>query len=276
MDGKPSDGTDGKRRRGVGDLPWGWISLFVLFPAFGLMVILAVTYRRFVLAEGAILAIVVLILFGGARLTSNFLFGPHGISERERERESQRAAWLVRLVVVSALGLGAITLYAIRYDDWVPARVASTASVAMMTAGAAWLAGALLGFLFGIPHTLERAPNEPPGGSQPSSAEGRDTGGANSYKASTSLEQISDWLTKIIVGVSLTQLDKIPIRLDALASFVADGIGGGPQGRVLGLGILVYFSICGFLFGYLWARLYMLEAFQAAGTYVENSAVGSD
>jgi len=46
------------------------------------------------------------------------------------------------------------------------------------------------------------------------------------YQPSTSLEQISDWLTKIIVGLALVDIAKIPGKLDALASYIASGIGG--------------------------------------------------
>src|SRR5207247_8409037 len=85
-------------------------------------------------------------------------------------------------------------------------RVLSIASIGLIAAGAAWLTGALLGFLFGIPHTRE------------------DLQQSDRYKPSTSLEQISDWLTKIIVGVSLTQLSNIPIKLGELARYIASGM----------------------------------------------------
>lgn len=49
---------------------------------------------------------------------------------------------------------------------------------------------------------------------------------ASPYAPSTSLEQVADWLTKIIVGVGLTQLNKIPRKLDSLASYIAMGMGG--------------------------------------------------
>src|SRR6185503_13654313 len=50
--------------------------------------------------------------------------------------------------------------------------------------------GALLGFVFGIPKTLQS--NAPP------AADGK-----AAYQVNTNLEQISDWLTKMLVGVGL-------------------------------------------------------------------------
>src|SRR5688500_18795600 len=60
--------------------------------------------------------------------------------------------------------------------------------------------GGLVGFLFGIPKTV--APSE----------DGQN-GIHRSWHPNTSLEQISDWLTKILLGIGLTQLTVIPGEL---------------------------------------------------------------
>ncbi len=49
------------------------------------------------------------------------------------------------------------------------------------------------------------------------------------YGANTNLTDISDWLTKIIVGVGLVQLGKIRGQLKDAANFVAGGLVGIPQ-----------------------------------------------
>ena len=69
----------------------------------------------------------------------------------------------------------------------------------LFLAGASTLVGSLAGFLFGVP-VREREPGTD------------DTGSANrsiGYRPNTNLEQISDWLTKIIVGIGLVQFPKI-------------------------------------------------------------------
>jgi hypothetical protein len=202
-----------------------------------------------------------------ARPQSNASSGPWQETERYSEaNRSIRAQWLQRLVYVPAIGLAVITLFAVQYTRWANGEVASTASVGYIAAGAAWLVGALVGFLFGIPHTRQaEAGTAKPGGANPAaSSDISPTDPDNRYEPSTSLEQISDWLTKIIVGVGLTQLGKIPGKLKDLANYIASGMGDHPSNQAFAMGIAIYFSVCGFLLGYLFARLYLMEAFRAA------------
>lgn len=126
----------------------------------------------------------------------------------------------------------------------------STSSVGILVAGASALVGGLLGFLFGIPRTLQNEPNT--------------ERSMTSYRANTNLEQISDWLTKILVGVGLTQLSIIPGKLKSLSAFVAQGLGGTPKPSVLATAIIVFYGVCGFLFGYLWTRIYLATALKEA------------
>jgi len=67
--------------------------------------------------------------------------------------------------------------------------------VGLFLAGASTVAGSLVGFLFGVPQY--RRPDH------------SSTRNANSTTTpNTNLEQISDWLTKIIVGVGLELIRK--------------------------------------------------------------------
>ena len=83
--------------------------------------------------------------------------------------------------------------------------------LSLLIAGTFVLAGGLLGFLFGIPRTLQ----------QEDETEVKGVG----YRANTNLEQISDWLTKILVGVGLTQIGRIPDALNAVAETATAGLG---------------------------------------------------
>ena len=92
---------------------------------------------------------------------------------------------------------------------------------------------------------------------------GTRTPGAD-YKANTNLEQISDWLTKILVGVGLTQIGVIPGKLVQISNGIASELGNANGSRTFALAIILFFVICGFLFGYLWTRIYLPGAFRQA------------
>ncbi|MCW3088125.1 MAG: hypothetical protein JWQ78_1511, partial [Sediminibacterium sp.] len=114
--------------------------------------------------------------------------------------------------------------------------------LSLIVALAALICGGFLGFLFGIPRSLDK----------------NEAGATRSFGTNTNLEQISDWLTKIIVGVSLTQLPAIQRHLDVLTTKIATGFGKylGPEYAYPYSGaLLAFFSICGFLYVYLWCML---------------------
>jgi CheY-like chemotaxis protein len=121
------------------------------------------------------------------------------------------------------------------------------AGLALMGAGAA--IGAVIGFLFGIPRSLQ----EP--GASSAAKQNDDASPGVPYAGNTSLEQISDWLTKIIVGVGLTQLLNVPTALASLGSVVGPALGGFPGSPIFGTLEFLYFVIGGFFAAYLWTRL---------------------
>ncbi|MDQ2643463.1 MAG: hypothetical protein M3020_06600 [Myxococcota bacterium] len=137
-------------------------------------------------------------------------------SERENKRTDIRSL-RAKSVAAAFVGISGLLIYAARLGTW--KSFAEVFAAGVLVSGAAALVGILLGFLFGIPRTTvaERAPNpvtDPPGGREPVPA-GTSPLSAP-YSVNTNLEQISDWLTKILVGVGLTQLNEIPEKLAAL------------------------------------------------------------
>jgi hypothetical protein len=81
----------------------------------------------------------------------------------------------------------------------------------------------------------------------------------------TNLEQISDWLTKIIVGVGLVELKQLPVRASDFAKYLTQAFGtptGVPDAFVFC--VVVYFAVYGFLVGYLWARVKLTSVFSQA------------
>jgi hypothetical protein len=104
-----------------------------------------------------------------------------------------------------------ILLYALAYSSDGAGRVVSIFSHGTLIALAFGSIGSLIGFLFGIPRTLQLEVPITPKTQDAGKSDGKD----DSFRqnVNTNLEQISDWLTKILVGVGLTQLDQAPQRL---------------------------------------------------------------
>jgi hypothetical protein len=159
------------------------------------------------------------------------------------------------LIILTGIGALIVMVYALAAFSTQPldaltlGSYLARASVGLLVAGASLGIGGILGFLFGIPRTLQ------------GTAENRaDT----EIQANTNLEQISDWLTKILVGVGLTQLAEVPALVGKLATSVGGALGGSPYGPIAAIGIILYFLVCGFLFSYLWTRLFLPGAFREA------------
>ncbi|MGE5378066.1 MAG: hypothetical protein ACM3XO_23645 [Bacteroidota bacterium] len=167
-----------------------------------------------------------------------------------------KTLWLLILA-----GLAGVVLFALQSPSL--SAFFSATAVGVMVAGASLLIGGFLGFLFGIPRTLQQErPVEIPEGAAGVRSGGRDP--SINYQANTNLEQISDWLTKILVGVGLTQLNKIPTALQQVGQSVSAGFGQPNVTPVFVLSTILFFLISGFLFGYLWTRLFLPGAFRQA------------
>jgi hypothetical protein len=68
------------------------------------------------------------------------------------------------------------------------------------------------------------------------------------------LEQVSDWLTKIIVGISLVEIGRIVPAVAKLAGILKAPLGGQPSSAAFGLGVIIASALTGFFFFYLWTR----------------------
>lgn len=120
------------------------------------------------------------------------------------------------------------------------------------------IVGAGVGFLFGIPKVLQsRKPKE-----------GEEEQSKEDYhlQVNTNLTDISDWLTKIIVGLGLVKLAQLPPYVTSVADALARGIDiGDKQGAMaFAYGIISCYSLSGFLFGYLITRLSLSKGFSEA------------
>lgn len=153
---------------------------------------------------------------------------------------------------------------------------------------ALWATGSLCGFLFAIPRVVQPTRPAPAVATSRSSPDGlstiiarpADAAGAPINRQNipyqliinTNLEEISDWLTKIIIGMTLIQLKEIPSEIDRLAELIGRNLPTSPDHRGFATAIVVLFTVLGFLFGYLVTRLYV----QRVMARVERSVVDVD
>ena len=114
-----------------------------------------------------------------------------------------------------------------------------------MIAFSSAIVGAFIGFIFGIPRT--------PASKDP-----------DNIAANTNLEEISDWITKIIVGVSLVQLNQISGGIIELGHTLSKALGDTPTSFVFAISTLIFYFVGGFFLGYLWSRIYLPKILRAS------------
>ncbi|MFI6849905.1 hypothetical protein ACIBJD_35790 [Kitasatospora sp. NPDC050467] len=133
----------------------------------------------------------------------------------------------------------------------------------LVVAGAAVVLGGALGFLFGVPRVRGGAGG--PGGEP-----------HGSYVPNTNLEQVSDWLTKVLLGVGLTQLGSLGERLHQLGTALAPALGGGEGAVPFSAALVLYFLVSGFLAGWLVTRLTLPQVLSDADQALDLFLAGQD
>jgi hypothetical protein len=184
------------------------------------------------------------------------------------DRDAKRVA----AVMIVALCIGAALVMA-GTPDW------KTTWIGLLWASACSAGGWFLGFLFGIPRSLssDTARTAMPG-AEPSTPSDESAPEAEadqskmksvpppsgaSTAVNTNLEQISDWLTKIIVGVTLVESKEVIHRLEAAGRVIGQSLGG-PYSESFAMALLIYFFTAGLLGSYLLTRLFLQRAFNDA------------
>jgi hypothetical protein len=100
---------------------------------------------------------------------------------------------------------GAIWIFV--YAFTTPGTHGTYLGVGMLTAIAALVVGCLIGFLFGIPRVV-------------SSGQAR-LGSSSEYAPSSNLSEVSDWLTKLLLGAGLVQLTHLGAPIGSLINHIA-------------------------------------------------------
>lgn len=170
------------------------------------------------------------------------------------------------------LGLVCIAIYAFAMSGphW------QYLAVGVLTAVAVWVVGYLFGFLFGIPRIVSsgqlRLATSPDviahakAASQPAQAE--PVNASPHFVPSSNLAEVSDWLTKLLLGAGLVSLTKLGQPLGHLVNSIAAGlqdanppvVSGAPQ--VMAASIIFCYITLGFLVGYILTSLWYSRILQ--------------
>ncbi|MBI3881502.1 MAG: hypothetical protein HY301_15745 [Verrucomicrobia bacterium] len=127
-----------------------------------------------------------------------------------------------------------------------PVSPARGLAIYFMAALGCCAAGVLFGFLFGIPH------GEPESKPAPNAAGAKESPG---LRDSTNLEQVSDWLVKLLLGAGLVQMKEIRSSLVRFAEYLAKCLGNDGCVAFIVL-LIIYYLIVGFLGAYLLTKLF--------------------
>lgn len=180
---------------------------------------------------------------------------------------------VTRGILLTAFAIGLLTVLAM----WA-FKVIQNGYIAFFWALACFAGGSLVGFLFGIPRVFQGQGTGDGMHVAPSGSDSLAGGsGRHGYQLviNTHLDDISDWLTKIAVGVGLVELEKMPHLLYHLSSVIAAGLAlTGDASAVIAfvMALLLYFTTAGFMSGYLTTRMFFQRAFRIADLH----AMGSD
>lgn len=168
-----------------------------------------------------------------------------GLDAEDEDTVARRALGWVLLALVSGLAIAGFAGSRLELTSIGEVLLVAAASVAT---------GSLIGFLFAIPRTPRAGALVENGGD-----------GDASERRPTGLEEIADWLTKIIIGVGLTELRNVPEFLGFLSTRLrlVDTERRPTEPTIVVL-CLVYFWVVGFFLGYLGTRLVLAEALVAA------------
>lgn len=157
-----------------------------------------------------------------------------------------RSSWQTYLSLAALTGLASIALHATGGE------FRTQLGAGFFLAGSSLLGGVLVGFLFAIPKSDSSL-----GNSISSSEESK---GVSKYSLNTNLEDISDWLSKMIVGVGLVQLTSVPGYIKRASLYWSSSVKPGFPAAYTST-LIIFFCLLGFLVGYLWTRLDLIGDF---------------
>lgn len=172
---------------------------------------------------------------------------------------SQVALAIAVIVASSAAGLICAILFGISSRSHGFGYRIAGGLVAVLSCIGAFAAGGMLGLLFGSP-SWGSAGQATAGRATTDEASHRDSSAQKTgIRPNTSLERIADWLTTMIVGLTLVHLPEIEARGTKMAVWLTGAITGEANtvNGTAGIVIVISYSFAGFLLVYLWAMRFL-------------------
>lgn len=114
---------------------------------------------------------------------------------------------------------------------------------------AAAVSGAGLGFLFGLPRPQEAAESTTEAGVSATSKP--------YYISNSNLLKVSDWVTTIVVGLTLVNLRSIGPAITQMAEVLREPLGNAAHSGIVGVALLVVGLLVGFVSCYLWTTVHV-------------------
>ena len=163
--------------------------------------------------------------------------------------DSSQSKWSSYLGLSILAGFATVILGSAQSDRYSPKAIAA----GLILSGSSLVLGLLIGFLFAIPKTTKESQADMSTNQSPRKSQA-------SYIPNSNLEDISDWLTKMIIGVGLIQLKEIPGYISTISAYWERSVGYNFQSAYVSA-VIVFFVLGGFLIGYLWTRLALIQDF---------------
>lgn len=168
-------------------------------------------------------------------------------SEREQRKRDERFSALYFMISVAG-GWIVEALYSVAAEEHWLTRL-RTFCLLWFASAAAFFGGAIMGFLFAVPKSL-------------SIPDGPKLQGANRYRTNTNLEEVSDWLTKIILGLGLVNVDKLIQFTNAAGDAAAEAIGTAQGAKLIAICSMIYGFVAAFIIVYSWTRIQLRRDFE--------------
>ena len=153
---------------------------------------------------------------------------------------SHTTTWLALLALAMLLG-GTAWIWVYAFNT--PGSHWSYVAVGMLTALAALLVGFFAGFLIGVPKVV---------------SSGQLRLESRAFSPSSNLAEISDWLTKLLLGAGLVSLSRLGGPIGRLIDGVAGGLHGATSdpaiiqaAKVTAGTVMIAFTVLGLLVGYI-------------------------
>jgi len=167
--------------------------------------------------------------------------------------------FVISSFIIVAL-MGFICIYSYSKSVKLENSAVALTTILMVTASSLFI-GHLIGFLFGMPRTVqEKSDNYKSEKTLNKKIE---------YQINTNLEQISDWLTKMLIGIGLVESNNLMEFIYKISSKIAKDIDT-PNSESIIIASIIYFLILGFFGTYFAVRLYMARAIAIADVGLQS------